>query len=43
VFCEEVVVPSAIVAEALVLRAHVPIGEDVLLHVVVLSELLVPV
>jgi hypothetical protein len=39
-FAKEVDVASAAVAEALVLRAHVPIDEDVLLHVAVLSELL---
>jgi hypothetical protein len=42
-FAEEVVVTDAAVADALALRAHVPIDEDVLLRVVVLSELLFPV
>jgi hypothetical protein len=39
-FAEEVDVAGAAVAEALALRAHVPIDEDVLLCIVVLSELL---
>jgi hypothetical protein len=41
-FVEEVAVVGAAVAEALALRAHVPIDEDVLLRVAVLSELLFP-
>jgi hypothetical protein len=42
-FAEEVAVTDAAVADALALRAHVPIDEDVLLRVVVLSVLLFPV
>jgi hypothetical protein len=33
-------VAGAVAAEALVLRAHVPVDEDVLLRVATLSELL---
>jgi hypothetical protein len=36
-------VAGVAIAEALALRAHVPVGEDVLLHIAVLSELLFPV
>jgi hypothetical protein len=39
-FVEEVVVVGAAVVEAPILRAHVPIDEDVLLHIAVLSEML---
>jgi hypothetical protein len=42
-FAEEVAVVGAAVVEALALRANVPIDKDVLLRVVVLSELLFPV
>jgi hypothetical protein len=42
-FAEEVAVASATVAEAVALRAHVPVNEDVLLRVVVLFELHFPV
>jgi hypothetical protein len=42
-FAEEVVVAGATVAEALAPRAHVPVDEDILLHVAVLSELFFPV
>jgi hypothetical protein len=42
-FAEEVVVADATVAEALAPRAHVPVDEDILLHVAVLSELFFPV
>jgi hypothetical protein len=41
-FAKEFAVVGAIVAEALALRAHVPVDEDLLLHAVVLSELLFP-
>jgi hypothetical protein len=39
-FAEEVVVAGAAVVEALTLRAYVPVDEDVLLCVAILSELL---
>jgi hypothetical protein len=39
-FVEEVVVVGAAIVEAPILRAHVPIDEDVLLHIAVLSEML---
>jgi hypothetical protein len=42
-FAEEVAVAGAAVSKALALRAHVPIDEDVLLRIAVLSELLFPV
>jgi hypothetical protein len=41
-FAKEVAVAGATVVEAPALRAHVPIDEDVLLHVAVLSGLLFP-
>jgi hypothetical protein len=39
----EVAMASAAVAGVLAPRAHVPVDEDVLLHVAVLSEVLFPV
>jgi hypothetical protein len=42
-FAEEVVVARVAAAEALALRAHVLVDEDVLLLVAILSELLFPV
>jgi hypothetical protein len=42
-FAEEVATTGAAVAEALPLRAHVLVDEDVILLVAVLSELLFPV
>jgi hypothetical protein len=42
-FSEEVAMAGAALAEALVLRAHVLVDEDVLLRVAVLCELLFPV
>jgi hypothetical protein len=39
-FAEEVAMAGAAVAEALALRAHVPIDKYALLRIVVLSELL---
>jgi hypothetical protein len=42
-FVDEVIVAGAAVAEALVVRAHVPIDKDILLHGAVLSVLLFPV
>jgi hypothetical protein len=42
-FAEDVAVASAAIAKALVLRAHVPVDEDALLCVAVLSEQLFPI
>jgi hypothetical protein len=42
-FAKEVVVARVATAEALALRAHVLVDEDVLLLVAILSELLFPV
>jgi hypothetical protein len=42
-FAEEVAMTGAAIAEALALRARVPVDEDILLPIAVLSELLFPV
>jgi hypothetical protein len=42
-FAEEVAMAGVAVAEALALRAHVPVDKDVLLRITALSELLCPV
>jgi hypothetical protein len=41
-FAKEVAVPGAVTAKALALIAHVLVDEDVLLHIVALSDLLFP-